>query len=369
MNSSGFSAEKCYTPVHKKTAGIKLCASLWNPTPSDDDLLFFRQLGVEYVSLTIPAEFGNTERLIQIKTRYAQGGITLHDVRNIKTLNLEEVVLNLPGRDEKIEYYRNWLQNLGKAGIPYTAHLHSANGIWTSEPTQTREADTRDFNLSSPNKQGVWFDSTKGNNAPTPRDYPATLPRKIFRGPLTHGREFTLEEMWENYTYFIKQVSPIAEEYGVMIGIHPDDPPVPVLGGVPRLFSNFDGYKRAMEIANSPNVGLVLCCGCILEGGKSQWGLDPEEMIHYFGPEKKIFEVEVRNVSAPLPHYTETFIDNGYYDMYKVMKALQDTKYDGIVIPDHFPKLTGGFYAQNSYAIGYLRALLNRSRAESRGLS
>ena len=94
------------------------------------------------------------------------------------------------------------------------------------------------------------------------------------------------------------------------------------------------------------------------------WGMDPEEMIRYFGPRNKIFQVETRNVSAPLPHYTETFIDNGYYDMYQVMKALQDIQFDGIVIADHFPKLTGGMYAQMAYAMGYLRALLNRAKVE-----
>ena len=93
---------------------------------------------------------------------------------------------------------------------------------------------------------------------------------KVFTGPLSHGREFTKEEIWENYTYFIKQVAPVAEEAGVRIGIHPDDPPVPVLAGVPRcIFGNFEGYKRALEIANSPNVGICLCCGTWLEGGKT----------------------------------------------------------------------------------------------------
>ena len=78
------------------------------------------------------------------------------------------------------------------------------------------------------------------------------------------------EEIWDNYEYFIKQVVPVAEEPGVFIGIHPDDPPVPMLGGVPRcIFGSFEGYKRAMEIANSPNVGVCLCCGTWMEGGES----------------------------------------------------------------------------------------------------
>src|SRR4029079_7568851 len=88
-----------------------------------------------------------------------------------------------------------------------------------------------------------------------------------FKGPLSHGREFTKEEIWNNYTHFIKQVTPVAEQAGVRIGIHPDDPPVPVLAGVPRcIFGNFEGYKRALEIAGSSNVGICLWCGALLEG-------------------------------------------------------------------------------------------------------
>ena len=150
---------------------------------------------------------------------------------------------------------------------------------------------------------------------------------------------FTKEEIWDNYTYFIKKVVPVAEEAGVRIGIHPDDPPQPVLAGVPRcIFSNFEGYKKALEIANSPNIGICLCCGSWLEGGKQLTGKDPEEMIRYFGA-KKIFKIHFRNVSAPLPHFTETMIDDGYYDMNKIMRALVDVKFEGIVIPDHVPGL------------------------------
>jgi mannonate dehydratase len=112
-----------------------------------------------------------------------------------------------------------------------------------------------------------------------------------------------------------------------------------MLAGVPRcIFSNFEGYKRALEIANSPNIGICLCCGSWLEGGKKLTGKDPEEMIRYFGG-KKIFKIHFRNVSAPLPHFTETMIDDGYYDMNKIMRALVDVKFEGIVIPDHVPGL------------------------------
>jgi D-mannonate dehydratase len=68
-------------------------------------------------------------------------------------------------------------------------------------------------------------------------------------------------------------------------------------------------------------------------------GKDPVEMIKYFGPRKKLFKIHFRNVSAPLPHFTETLIDDGYYDMSKVMQALVDVDFEGIVIPDHVPAL------------------------------
>ena len=119
-----------------------------------------------------------------------------------------------------------------------------------------------------------------------------------------------------------------------------------------------------MQIANSPNVGICLCCGTWLEGGKVLTGKDPEEMIRYFGPDK-IWKIHFRNVSAPLPHFVETFMDNGYYDMYKIMKALRDVNFDGIVILDHTPGLEGGHYAEQSYGFAYMKALYSRATAEA----
>ena len=260
---------------------------------------------------------------------------------------MPEVTLNLPGRDQKIEEYKQYLRNLGKAGIYYTTYAHMGNGIWTQRarhhPRRLRRASS------------TW-------PAPTSR---ASGTARRGRSRSRTGASSRKEEIWENYTYFIKQVAPVAEETGVRIGIHPDDPPVPVLAGVPRcIFANFDGYKRAMEIANSPNVGICLCCGTWLEGGKALTGKDPEEMIRYFGAQK-IWKIHFRNVSAPLPHFVETFMDNGYYDMYKIMKALRDVNFDGIVILDHTPALIGGNYAQTAYGFAYMRALMNRATAKA----
>jgi mannonate dehydratase len=327
-------------------SGIKLCAQA-SAKPSDEELLFLREIGAEYVSVGSMPDQRTAEGFLSIKQRYASAGITVYNIGNMSVHNMPEVTLNLPGRDAKVEEYKQYLRNLGAAGIHYTTYAHMGNGIWSSGRATVRGASAREFDMASPDKYGQWGDQK-------------------WREPLSHGRVFSKEEIWENFTYFIKRVAPVAEEVGVRIGIHPDDPPVPVLAGVPRcIFANFEGYKRAMEIANSPNVGLCMCCGTWLEGGRKLTGKDPEEMIRYFGA-AKIWKIHFRNVDAPLPHFVETFMDNGYYDMYKIMKALHDVKFDGITILDHSPAMVGGNYTQTSFGFAYMRALLARANSESK---
>jgi mannonate dehydratase len=309
------------TPIPR---GIKIGTSAGPATPQN--MAYLKQLGVKWVSLGASPETATAEGFIKMREQWEDGGFHVYNIGSGvgpsgSLHNMSEVTLNLPGRDQKIEEYLNYIRYLGKAGIPYSTYAHMGNGIWRSGREVTpRGYSAAALDLSSPNARGTWAGKT-------------------YTEPLSHGRVFTKEEIWDNYTYFIRKVVPVAEEAGVRIGIHPDDPPQPMLAGVPRcIFSNFEGYKRAIEIANSPNIGVCLCCGSWLEGGKMT-GAEPVEMIRYFGSRKKLFKIHFRNVSAPLPHFTETMIDDGYYDMSKVMKALVEVNFEGIVIPDHVPGL------------------------------
>jgi mannonate dehydratase len=304
--------------------GIKVGHSAGQPTP--ENMLYLRQLGVTWVSLAATPQTATAEGFTEMRQQWEDGGFKVYNIGSGvgpsgSLHNMPEVTLNLPGRDQKIEEYLNYIRYLGKAGIPYSTYAHMGNGIWRSgRATLPRGYTGADCDLSSPNLRGTWDGKT-------------------YAEPLSHGRVFTKEEIWDNYAYFIKKVVPVAEDAGVRIGIHPDDPPQPVLAGVPRcIFSSFEGYKRAIEIADSPNVGVCLCCGSWLEGGKMT-GAEPPEVIKHFGGMKKLFKIHFRNVSAPLPHFTETLIDDGYYDMSKVMQALVDIDFNGIVIPDHIPAL------------------------------
>src|SRR3954470_1638473 len=171
--------------VHPNPPGIKIATSAPG-NPTDEDLLFFQQAGVEYVSL--PASpTSNAESFSKMRERYESAGIKVYNIGSGvgpsgSLHNMPEVTLNLPGRDQKIAEYKQYLRYLGQAGIHYTTYAHMGNGIWSSGVVDVRGAAAREFDLASPNKKGVWGGKT-------------------WKEPLSHGREFTKEEIWDNFTY------------------------------------------------------------------------------------------------------------------------------------------------------------------------
>lgn len=342
MSTANTSAART-SPIDRIAPGIKLAAQM-SPEPNESDLQFVRQMGVEYVVLWTDATKSSAAYYASRKALFADHGLTVYGFGNSDVHNQPAIVLGLENRDAKIEEYKRHLQSLGAAGIPYTTYAHMPNGIWSTDREETRGgASARGFDQAKATC-GRWKDTTY------------SLPR-------TNGREYSDDEVWENFAHFIREVAPVAENEGVMIGIHPDDPPIAHLGGVPRIFSTFANYQRALEIAGSPNVGVCLCVGCWLEGGEL-WGVDALTAIRAFAAQRKLFKVHFRNVDQPLPHFVETFVDDGYGDMYAVMKTLQEVGFRGVVIPDHIPQMADDPRLGTAFTIGYMKALLDRVRAE-----
>lgn len=324
--------------------GMKIAAQV-SPEPSEDDLAFIRQMGVEYVVLWTTGENAHHDYYASRRTLFENHGLKIYGFGNSDVHNQDAIVLNLENRDAKVEEYKSHLRALGQAGIPYTTYAHMANGIWSTPRETTRGgSDARAYNRRNA-AAGHW----RG------RLYPMAL---------SHGRVYTEEEIWDNYRSFVEEVAPVAEDEGVLIGIHPDDPPEPELAGVPRcIFSSHAGYAQALAVADSPNVGICFCIGCWLEGGELM-GKGVEESIQDFGARGKIFKVHFRNVNAPLPHFVETFVDDGYFDMYKAMRALRKVNFNGVLIPDHIPSMAGDPRVGTAFTIGYMKALVRRAEEE-----
>jgi mannonate dehydratase len=305
----------------------------------DDDLLFLKQIGLRWARV----EFGDGpvsfDDLRHTQQRFERLGMKIFSGVHYAYRRLE-VQLGRSGRDRYIEEYRAFLRDCGKLGIPVASYdFHPAN-TYTTAQVERRGYLTREFKLD---------------------DFRSKVEKQAFE------REYDAEEIWRHYTYFVKAVLPVAEEANVKLALHPDDPPIAKMNGVAKVLVHYDGYKRAEQISGgSKHWGLTFCVGTWSEGG-AKMGKNVFEMIQDFGSRGKLFEVHFRNVTGPLPHFVETFQDDGYMDMYQVMKSLRQVKFDGAAEPDHVPQLAGDQglrRAGTAYCIAYMRALLRRANEE-----
>jgi mannonate dehydratase len=243
-------------------------------------------------------------------------------------------MLGGPKRDEQIENMIHTVRNIARAGIPIFGYNWMPSGVWRNAENSLHRAGTR----------------------VTAYDHSQHVDHE-----LTHGREYTEEEMWANLEYWIKIITPVAEEEGIRIGIHPADPPVGAVGGVPRLLNSFAGYKRLIEIVDSPSNAIEFCQGTFSEMADAE-GEGIYDMIRYFGERKKILYVHFRNVSNAGEPFVEEFINTGHVDMVKALKIYKEVGFDGVLVNDHVPVTTGDTawgHQGRAYANGYIQALLD----------
>ena len=298
-----------------------------------DELRFARQLGVDCVYTWLRDEQRNVGYLTALRRKAEDAGLMLYNVGSASLGKCDKIHLALPGRDAQIADFHNFVRDVGRAGVPVTTFTWEPTRVWSSEPGQTRGAKTRRVDLDEMRDR-----------------------------PLTHGRVYSEEELWDNFDYFMRRILPVAEEAGVRLALHPNDPPTDTLGGIPCLIRSADAYRRAFEIADSPALGMEFCTGCWLEGGECFGNI--LEGLREFQAQDRIVIVHFRNVSSPLPQFVETFLDNGYMDMSQVMKVLVETAYGGTVTLDHTPTFVGNYAAGAgpAYGIAYIKALLSCAR-------
>lgn len=302
--------------------------------PTEDILAFAAQLGVGGVLLNTPKLPGEQQweyaDLAALRSRVEEFGLRLEALENTPVSFYIGAMLGLPNRDEQIEHYRQTIRNMGKAGIPILGYHWMPNSVWrTSRTTPGR-----------------------GGSLVTSFDYELAKDK-----PLTHGRVYAADDLWRNYEYFMRAVLPVAEESGVRLALHPDDPPVESLGGVARLFRNFEGFAKAMDLVPSSNSGLDFCMGCW-----SEMGPGVLDAIKYFGERSKLFYVHFRDVQGCVPKFQECFLGEGNQNVVAAMVALMKSGFTGFMIDDHVPHMiddTPWGHRGRAAMTGYMQGLLN----------
>lgn len=315
---------------------------------TEEKLRFLQQMGVEGIMATpqSPLEQGYHEysALVHLKTR-----VEAHDMKlgciggNTPWEWNYKWMLGLPDRDEQIQNIQRTIRNVGAARIPvYTYNIHALRFYRTSAHTPVRGG-----------AMGTSFDADLVKDAPL---FTSSHGLNVDLIPESHRKPIGDDRLWDNLRYFLDAVLPVAEKSGVKLGLHPDDPQVPAIGGVARIMRSPEAFRRIIEMYPSDSNGLLFCVGCFTEMGANV----PEE-IRYFAERGKINWVHFRNISGTKEKFVETFPDCGNTNMYEAMKAFAESGYEGYLAPDHRLRVEGDSdwgHRYWAYGLGFIRALL-----------
>jgi len=314
------------------------------PAKPDRSWQLARQLGVrhaickcapELTGLTAPDDI---DSLRTIQQRFADAGFTLAGLEGDE-FDMRRIKLGLPGRDEDFARYRRMLANMGELGIPLICYNFMATIGWYRSDTAVPlrgGALSSGFTASVAARQPLVPESER----------------------IDHAR------LWDNYAAFIHAVLPAAEAAGVTMGLHPDDPPVPWLRGVGRIFISPEAIDRALALSPSPSHQLTFC-----QATYRAMGADPQVLARRWAG--RIAFVHFRDVAGTAEDFREVFHDEGPTDMAAMVRTYGETGVTGPIRVDHVPTMAGEDNGAHGYAalgrlfaIGYLKGLCQAQNVE-----
>jgi mannonate dehydratase len=319
---------------------------------SDEVLGVLAGLGVTHICSRLPSarldDEWSADGLKRLRERVEAFGIALDMVplpMSSSTLARAEnpniLLGKSPDRDREIDGICQMIRNAASAGIPSLKYNLTLLGV-------VRTAAT-------PGRGGARYSTFVYDDA---KQDP----------PLTEAGPVNADAYWERITYFLEHVIPVAAEHKIRMACHPQDPAMPPgkgYLGVETVLGTVDGLKRFVEISASPYHGLNFCQGTVSEM-LARPGEEIFDVIRYFGSRRKIFNVHFRNIKGGFLRFQETFIDNGDVDMLKAMRVYKEVGYDGMMMPDHVPSITGDARGAQAFAhaFGYIQALIAAVSAE-----
>jgi len=288
--------------------------------------------GIITSAFDIPADqVVPSERFEELAALCEAEGFTLDAIESIPVH--EDIKLGRDNRDELIGVFNESLRNAGKAGIPVVCYNFMLAFDWIRTDLAMK-LDDGSTALSYNHKDLETLDLTRELPAWSTTYTPETL-----EAMLAAARALSEEELWANLQYFLERVVPVAEEAGVLLAIHPDDPPWPVLG-IPRIITSEENLDRFLRLVDRHHNGLALCSGSL--------GANPDndipQIARRFSAEGRIHFAHIRNIRFTGEkefHESAHLSSEGSLDLFEIIKAYHDTGFTGPMRPDHGRNLWG----------------------------
>jgi mannonate dehydratase len=292
----------------------------------DHKVRLARQIGITHAIVTVtPATRGRSraqyaEALAKVKADFKAAGMTFDGVES-HPVPADKIKLGLPGRDEEIENYQEAIRVLARLGVPMVCYNWMAGLGWyrtRSDVPARGGALVSEFDRQDAEKLGK-----------------------------TEWGTVSEETIWKNLEYFLNAVMPVAEEVGMKMALHPDDPPLSPLRGIGRILTSADAFRRVMALYPSPLNGIAFC-----QATFRMMGEDIAALAAEWCAQKKIFFVHLRDVEGSREKFRETFHDNCPVDLAQMLRIYHNYGFAGPMRPDHAPTLDGESNDKPGYAMG-----------------
>ena len=305
---------------------------------SDENLQLAQQCGVNDIVTRFRG--ASREVLSQDKERFAQFGLRLSVIEGY--LPIERIKVGRDDDGADLETLKRLIRHMGELEIPILCYNFMAGTDWV----RTK--------LDAPERGGAKVTAFDLDDVER-----ATLLGHDGAGEMRANFDsIAADHLWENLERFLTELVPVAEAVGVVLTMHPADPPLPALNNKARIMNSVEAFERLVELVPSPSNAICFC-----QGTFKTMGVDIPSTIRRLG--RHIRYVHFRDVRGNPRSFTETFHDNGPTDMVAAMQAYRSIGFHGPIRPDHVPQLVGEDDGEPGYttkgrlfAWGYLRGLI-----------
>jgi len=280
-----------------------------SPSTYPERVQICRQMGVRHC-VTGPGLRGigrdqYYDAIKQQKEEWAAAGFTIPVYETMAPVAADNIRRGTPGRDEELLDFIAAVEAMGKAGIPVLC-----------------------YNLGTGGARTDWV-PVRGGAISSQFDYAASAQQPPAE------EVFTEEELWDNLTWLLERIIPVAEKANVKMGYHPNDPPISPYLGSAQIMVSADAYRRLLDIAPSPCNGISFC-----QGNFRAMGEDIYAVAREFTEQGKVFFIHFRDVEGTAStQFTETFHDDGPTDMARMLEIYHRAGFEGPIRPDHAPTM------------------------------